>query len=114
MWMNNLVVKAPHLYNVHTRNVEMPNGIRIKYCRDCNIYFHRDTMAAQNQAIRKRSELFDGSIPIQFQRPSVSDTVPAPIIGTGSAGRKKNSNGGNLAEKEREKSRPVLLMMKLI
>ena len=54
----------------------MPNGIRIKYCRDCNIYFHRDTMAAQNQAIRKRSELFDGSIPIQFQRPSVSDTVP--------------------------------------
>ncbi len=29
-----------------TRNVEMPNGIRIKYCRDCNIYFHRDTMAA--------------------------------------------------------------------
>ncbi len=61
-------------------------------------------MAAQNQAIRKRSELFDGSIPIrselfdgsipirselfdssipiQFQRPSASDTVPAPIIGT--------------------------------
>jgi hypothetical protein len=43
-------------------------------------------MTAQNQAIRKRSELFDGSIPIrselfdgsipiQFQRPSVSDTV---------------------------------------
>ena len=39
-------------------------------------------MAAQNQAIPIRSELFDGSIPIQFQRLSVSDTVPAPIIGT--------------------------------
>ena len=63
-----------------TRNVEMPNGIRIKYCRDYNIYFHRDTMTAQNQAIPIRSELFDGSIPIQFQRPSVSDTVPAPIL----------------------------------
>ncbi len=37
--------------------------------------------------------MFDGSILIQFQRPSVFDTVPAPIIGTGSAGRQKNSNG---------------------
>ena len=60
-------------------------------------------MAAQNQAIRKRSELFDGSIPIQFQRPSVSDTVPAPIIGTGSAGRQKNSNGKKPGRKRKRK-----------
>jgi len=49
--------------------VEEPCGNRIKYCRDCNIWFHRDTMAAQNQLIRKRSELFDGTVPKQFQRP---------------------------------------------
>jgi hypothetical protein len=47
--------------------------------------------------------LFDGSIPIQFQRPSVSDTVPAPIIGTGSAGQQKNSNGKKTGRKRKRK-----------
>jgi hypothetical protein len=47
--------------------------------------------------------LFDGSILIQFQRPSVSDTVPAPIIGNGSADRQKNSNGKKPGSKRKRK-----------
>jgi hypothetical protein len=55
--------------------VEEPCGNRIKYCRECNVWFHRDTMAAQNQLIRKRSELFDGTVPKQFQRPPPRPTA---------------------------------------
>jgi transposase len=45
-------------------------GIRIKYCRKCHIFFHRDTMASQNIAIRAYSIHLGKGIPQQFLDPN--------------------------------------------
>jgi transposase len=44
--------KCPNCKNF----TEYVNGIRVKYCRTCHKYFHRDVMAGQNIAQEMRNE----------------------------------------------------------
>ena len=57
-------------------------GYRVKYCRRCNKHFHRDAMAAQNQAIAAKSMVEEGKWPEYLER----DWDPKQLEGSASAG----------------------------
>ena len=44
---------------------------RVKYCENCNRFYHRDAMAGENMAIigRELAQVHGGNIPIRLRRP---------------------------------------------
>jgi hypothetical protein len=44
-------------------------GVRVKYCRNCHKFFHRDVMAGENMVNVARSILVGGSRPAYLTKP---------------------------------------------
>jgi hypothetical protein len=53
-------------------------GTRIKYCRSCHIYWHRDTMAGENMIFTWRQTLLTGQRPKEYTYQGQADTNPTP------------------------------------
>ena len=51
---------------------------RVKYCENCNRFYHRDVMAGENMAIigRELARVNGGNIPIRLRRPIQQNQQP--------------------------------------
>ena len=65
-WEHNTSQMCPRKECNHSRMEDQGVGIRVKYCRSCHIFYHRDVVAAQNNVVIFLFELEHGYRPFQY------------------------------------------------
>ena len=65
-WEHNTSTNCPKESCGHSRLEYAGVGIRVKYCRTCNIYFHREVVAPENNVFLFRDELKNGVRHIEY------------------------------------------------
>ena len=91
-------------------------GTRIKYCRSCHIYWHRDTMAGENMIFTWRQTLLTGQRPKEYtyQEQAEADTNPNPNPKPEKEGKKRKRKGNGKKRKGKKKKGLLVISMSLM